>query len=256
MRIGNKKIQWTMQTGSALAISLGFGAAFVLAFFYFLLRGAVSRAAISLLFLLILLLLHPLAHLLKLSIPPACLFLLLFLCLGALLGSCFNFYFRFPLWDILLHALAGWAFAAVGYAICTLLFPKSRNSRIFPYLFFGVIFSLAIGLLWELFEAGATALLPVDMQEDSIVFSIKSFFLSGTHDYAISLPSITETVIHYGDGQALRIAGYLDLGLADTLSDMAICLLGNALFLLLFPLDRILGGRLLPRLLPRRTDEI
>ena len=37
----------------------------------------------------------------------------------------------------------------------------------------------------------------------------------------------------------------------DTLSDMAVCLGGNLVFALLFPLDRLLGGRILPHLLPK-----
>lgn len=249
MKTGERKIG-----RASLFVLFSFGMLFLLSFFYFLLRGSLPSAAISLLFFLILLLLYPAAVLLHLHLPAAFHALILSLCFGSLLGSCFNFYFRIPFWDLLLHVLAGWLFAAAGYAICTLLFPKQQNSQTLSYLVFGVLFSLSIGLLWELFEAGATVLLPVDMQEDTLVYSIKSFFLSGTHGHTTVLSDITRTEIHYGNGQSLSIEGYLDLGLKDTLGDMAVCLLGNLLFLLLFPIDRLLGGRLLPRLLPRKKE--
>lgn len=250
---GRSKKKITIEKDAAFFIYLGYGALFSLFCLYFLLQKDLPSAAISLLFLFILLMLAPITRLLRLKAPPVFLFLLLFLCLGSLLGSCFNFYFRIPFWDILLHVLAGWTFAAAGYAICTLLFPYREKSSALPYLIFGIAFSLSIGLLWELFEAGTTLLLPVDMQEDALVFSLKSFYLSGTHDFVTEISGITETLIRYGNGKTLRLAGYLDLGLWDTLCDMAVCLLGNLLFLLLFPMDRLFGGRLLSHLLPQKN---
>ncbi len=229
---------------------LFFGGAFLLSAFYFLIRGNAQSTALSLLFLLLLLITPPIEQLLRLRIPPLAYGLLFFLMLGALLGSCYNFYFRISFWDTMLHGLSGFLFACIGYSVCQLMFSNSRNGGIFPFLLVGILFSLSIALLWELFEAGATCILAVDMQEDTLLTSIKSFYLSGTHDYATFLTDIHETVVRYGNGETLRLAGYLDLGLIDTLEDMTICFFGNLGFLLLFPLDRWIGGRLLPYLLP------
>ncbi len=238
------------------ALLLVFAFAVLFCALWLFIGGRLQSGAVALLLLFILLLIPPIERWLHLRIPTLGYALLLFLILGSLLGSCYNFYFRIPFWDILLHGLSGFLFAFIGYAICKLLFPKSENSTILPYLLVGIMFSLSVGVLWELFEAGATALLAVDMQEDSLVHEIKSFYLSGTHGYAIQIDDITKTVIHYGGGRTLTLDGYLDLGLSDTLSDMAICLLGNLLFLLLFPLDRLLGGKILCRLLPQRSDTV
>ena len=221
---------------------------------YFFAAKNARGALVALLFSLIILSLPIAEALARIEIPAACYALLLFLCVGALFGSTFNFYFLIPFWDTLLHALSGWLFSAIGYTICTQLFPKQEESGVFSYLFFGVIFSLALAVLWELFEAGATWLLPLDMQEDTLVHSFRSFYLSGTHDAPIELQGITETVIHFGD-EVLVVPGYLDLGLADTLSDMAVCLGGSLLFLAIFPLDRLFGGRLAPLLLPRSANK-
>lgn len=232
------------------ALLLIFGSAHLATAMHFFILGKAMNGARALLLLFILLLLPIAEEALRVRTPLLGYALILFLIFGSLLGSCYNFYFRISHWDTLLHVLSGIAFACIGYAICKLLFSKMQSINTFPYLFFGILFSLSVALLWELFEAGATALLSVDMQEDTLLHSIKSFYLSGTHDYPIHLQGITETVIRYGEGQVLRIEGYLDLGLADTLADMAVCLLGNLAFLLLFPLDKLFRGRLLPLILP------
>ncbi len=229
-----------------------FGGAFLGSAVHFLFLGRLRSAALSLLFLMILLLLPLAERILRLEVPVLGYAFLLFLMLGAFLGSCYNFYFIIPFWDTMLHGLSGFLFACIGYAICKLLFSKARNDSLFPYLLVGVTVSLSIALLWELFEAGITCILAVDMQEDTLLLSFKSFYLSGTHDFVTYISDIKETVIRYGNGETLHLAGYLDLGLADTLGDMAICLIGNLFFLLLFPIDRLLGGRLLPHLLPKR----
>ena len=233
------------------ALLLIFALSLISAALHFLLLGNAKNGGGALLLLLILLLVPIAEKALGLRIPTAGYALLIFLTVGSLLGSCYDFYFKIPFWDTLLHDLSGFLFACIGYAFCKLLFPISRKRRQFPYLLFGIFFSLAIALLWELFEAGVTAYMLADMQEDTLLHSIKSFYLSGTHDYPLILEGITETAIHYGDGQILRIPGYLDLGLADTLSDMAVCLIGNLVFLLLFPLDKLFRGRLLPLILPK-----
>ncbi len=221
---------------------------------YFFFTQNIKGGMIALLFLLIILIMPVAERLIRIYVPTACYALLLFLCVGALLGSTLNFYFRIPFWDIILHALSGWLFACIGYAICIRMFSKDEKKSLFPYIFFGVIFSLAIALLWELFEAGVTWLLPLDMQEDTLVHTFRSFYLSGTHDTPIEIGGITKTVIYFGD-EALSLPGYLDLGLSDTLSDMAVCFGGSLVFLAIFPLDRLLGGRLLPRLLPHAENK-
>ena len=228
--------------------------AYAFIFLRFLLQGNPRGAAIALLYLLITLFLPLPEHLLRIRVPTACYALLFFLCFGSLLGSAFNFYFRFPYWDTALHLLSGILFAYIGYLIGLRIFPSGDTKGRWPYIFTGILFSLSVALLWELFEAGATAVLFVDMQEDTLLHTVKSFYLSGTHDHPLILTGITETVIHYGDGQIFRIPGYLDLGLSDTLSDMAVCLLGNLLFVLLLPLDRLFHGRLLPSAPPPHND--
>ena len=71
------------------------------------------------------------------------------------------------------------------------------------------------------------------MEEDSLITSFSSYFLSGTHDYAEQINNITKTYIYYDNGLVKEIdGGYLDLGLIDTLVDMSVCLIGTICYLI------------------------
>ena len=89
------------------------------------------------------------------------------------------------------------------------------------------------------------------MEEDAIVHSFHSYFLSGTHVYAYPVEDIVSTVITLADGRTIVIDGYLDLGLIDTLEDMIVCLLGAAVFLVLMPVLRKFSYRLYNMIMPR-----
>jgi hypothetical protein len=238
--------------GASLLLVL-FGTAFLTVSLHLFLQRRASGGMIALFYLLIFLALPLAEEALHIKLPLLGYALIFFLTFGSILGGNFNFYLRIPHWDTILHALSGLLFSSIGYALCKLLFPIQQNRSIFPSVLFGFVFSLAIALVWELFEAGITALFAADMQEDSLLLSFKSFYLSGAHDVPVYISDIRKTVIHYGDGQVLTLAGYLDLGLSDTLGDMAICLAGSLLLPLLYLPDRLLGGRIFSHLLPSVT---
>ena len=236
---------------SILFLLLFCTAVFLFSAVFFLFNRNPQSAARALIFLFLLLLIPPIERMLRMEIPTLCYALLLYLLFGSFLGSCFDFYFRISFWDTLLHGLSGMLFACIGYAICKLLFSIEENANALPCIFVGITFSLSIALLWELFEAGATYLFAVDMQEDTLLTSFKSFYLSGTHGHVTHVEKIHKTVIFFENGESLHLSGYLDLGLADTLGDMAVCFLGNLFFLLLFPLDALFRGKILSALLPK-----
>ena len=66
---------------------------------YFFAAKNARGALVALLFSLIILFLPIAEALARIEIPAACYALLLFLCVGALFGSTFNFYFLIPFWD-------------------------------------------------------------------------------------------------------------------------------------------------------------
>jgi len=173
--------------------------------------------------------------------------------LGSILGSCFDVYNYIPFFDTLLHGMSGVLFAAFGYTLAERMFgaEKSTSGKI-GKIAFAVCFSLAIAVVWELFEYACTVVFGFDMMEDSIITDINSYLLAGSHNESVILEDIAETVIVYGNGQTYVINGYLDIGLIDTLTDMIICTVGSVLFAIIFALsDKFfpsLNRSMIPRL--------
>ncbi len=177
----------------------------------------------------------------------------LFIATGSILGSCFNFYTTLPFLDTILHGVSGALFSALGFSLAERFFGRISGGRAtFGAILMAFSFSLAVAVIWELFEYGCTILLGFDMMEDSIVNSINSYLLAGTHNEAVTIDGITKTVIHYGDGLTYIIDGYLDIGLIDTLTDMTVCTAGA----LLFTLTAVLTGKRYPSFLRLTTPKI
>ncbi len=155
---------------------------------------------------------------------------------GSILGSCYDLYTFFPFFDTLLHGISGTVFALFGFYLGEKIFKKPDTGKGFAGLIlFGFTFSLAVAAVWEMFEFSVTLLFGFDMMEDSIVDSISSYLLAGTHNSQVELDGITKTVIHYGDGMTYTLDGYLDLGLIDTLTDISVCFGGALLFAIAKP---------------------
>lgn len=79
------------------------------------------------------------------------------------LGSATDFYFRFPWWDKALHAVSGFLLGIVG---CITFFVVNRTDRlprgVRPAFlsFFGLTFSVLLGVLWEFFEFAVDRAVP------------------------------------------------------------------------------------------------
>ena len=173
------------------------------------------------------------------------------MCIGGILGSCFDFY-NFPLFDAFLHTLSGVLVLLMGMMIMNrILNNVNSHKNFFTSILFGVFFSLGIALIWEMCEYFGTTILPVDMEEDMIIHEIKSFVLAGTHGKVVHLTDISKTVIYYGDNQTFTIDGYLDIGLFDTLNDMLVCMLGTIATAVILIVNRLLNWKLDKILIPQ-----
>ena len=165
---------------------------------------------------------------LKLEFPILFIILVLLLCAGGLSGTIYELYVLIPYFDNILHGLSGFIFACLGFVLMK-HFTSEDNKSFYACLMFAVSFSLAIAVIWELFEY-STAPFGFDMLEDTIVNDIGSFLLSGGHKEVVNINGITQTIIYYGDGNTYVIDGYLDIGIIDTITDMFICLVGALVF--------------------------
>lgn len=152
---------------------------------------------------------------------------------GPLLGAVYNFYYLTSWWDVLLHVLAGTVFAVVGAQLSYVLNKNNKTSYIYAALF-GVLLSIAIAVVWEMFEYSSDVFLNSDMQADTVIDHINTK-INRTDGIADVYTNITET---YVNGESLGINGYLDIGLIDTMHDMILETLGALFFMVYVLIDR------------------
>lgn len=164
---------------------------------------------------------------------------------GGILGTCYDFYMLIPFFDTLLHIISGFIFASLGFSLMNRLLQKNEGKFFAANLMFGTAFSLGLATLWELFEWLLTVLMNGDMLEDTIVYNIRSYFLSGSHNFTEDILNIEKTMIYYDGGKVYTIEGYLDLGGLDSLVDMAVCLGGTVAFVILASIAKKIGEKLL-----------
>ena len=155
--------------------------------------------------------------------------MIIFSACGGLLGSSYNVYMILPWFDGLLHGVSGALFFAAGFMLAEVFFGKDNvNKHFFGKLAFGIFFSTTVGVAWEFFEYLISETMGFDMLEDAMVTDIQSYLLSQSHNVAIELNDITQTVITYDGGKEWVInGGYMDLGLYDTLNDLLIAAAGT-----------------------------
>lgn len=196
--------------------------------------------------------------LLRVELPPAITALALFIGVGSILGGGFNVYSHVPCFDTILHGLSGFIFACLGFAVLKLFIgnPKS-NKSFFACLIFGFICSMAIAAVWELFEFTIGYASGMDVQEDTVVNSFESFLISGDHNNPAVFEAIDHTIVYFKDGTYRVIEnGYLDIGLTDTITDIAICLGGAVVYFVVMLVDWFKGKQRLNRFfIPKVTKE-
>ncbi|MBQ2931275.1 MAG: hypothetical protein IJE62_00310 [Clostridia bacterium] len=156
--------------------------------------------------------------------------ILLFIFAAEILGEMGNYYTKVPYWDTILHTVNGFLCAAIGFALSDIL---NRNENIkfkMSPVFLAIVafcFSMTIGVLWEFFEFFCDVFLSTDMQKDHVVKSITSTLLGdGTKD-PMTVQQITTTAVN---GAKLKIDGYLDIGLYDTMKDLFVNFIGAVVF--------------------------
>lgn len=153
--------------------------------------------------------------------------------LGPLLGAVYTLYYVTWWWDDLLHGLAGVLFAVCG-AYVAIALNKGNKTPCFLAALFGLFFTMGIAVFWELFEYASDMLLGSDMQADTVVNYLATKL--GRTDGGLTVyDSIREVII---DGRPLGLGGYLDIGLIDTVNDLAVETAGGILYLLYVAVDR------------------
>ncbi len=161
---------------------------------------------------------------------------ILFVFCAEILGEIGMYYTKYPFWDTMLHVTSGFIIAAFGFSLVDI---ANRNRRMEIHLspfFLSLVaccFSISVGVAWEFFEFFGDMILRTDMQKDFILSAISSSVLNSPSQDPIILDGIVQTTITLADGTTHTVAGYLDVGLFDTMTDLAVDAIGAIAFSIL-----------------------
>ena len=92
----------------------------------------------------------------------------IFLFCAIYLGEVRNFYYRIPYWDVILHGFSAMMLGALGFTLVDYLNGTEKlNLKLSPFFvsFFAFCFSVTCGVIWEIYEFSADALLGTNMQK-------------------------------------------------------------------------------------------
>ena len=161
--------------------------------------------------------------------------IMLFIFAAEMLGEIQAFYTTYQGWDTMLHTLNGFLCAAIGFSLVDMLNRHERFSLSLSPVFMAIVafcFSMNIGVLWEFFECAMDQLFLLDMQKDSIMHSISSVMLDPTGgNTPVIIRDITDVIVVAGGEEIpLGLGGYLDVGILDTMKDLAVNFVGAVIF--------------------------
>lgn len=148
-----------------------------------------------------------------------------------LLGSSYQLYLKFSWWDDMLHGFAGLIFAVFGAYLPRM---GGKKASVALCALTGFVFSLAVSGVWEFIEFGLDSIFGTDMQKDTWLTDTRPSYLLGKllgfPESAIGSEHTIITTIINPDGTKTEIAGYLDVGLLDSMHDMLIETAGALLY--------------------------
>ena len=188
--------------------------------------------------------------------------ILLFIFSAEILGEISAFYTTFQGWDTMLHTLNGFLCAAIGFSLVDMLNRNERFSLSLSPVFMAVVafcFSMTIGVLWEFFECMMDQLFLLDMQKDAVIQNISSVMLDPTGgNNPVAIRGITDVIVvtEAGEQIALGLGGYLDVGILDTMKDLAVNFVGAVVFSFIgfFYVKSRGKGRFARRFIPQVVD--
>ena len=238
------------------AVMLVFAAFFIGSGIYFAIIGQTRNCTMSFAFTLIIPAFYVIEGLMHIKTSVVFAIILMLFSAGTIMGACYDVYTYVPVFDTILHGLWGVVFPVMGFAIIKQFVGEPKDKKAyFACLLFGFMFSLGTALLWELFEYLGYIVGGYDMEEDQIITSFSSYWLSEGHLHIepVVIEGIAKTVLYNAEGEIILTidGGYLELGLIDTIVDMAWCFFCSVAFFALMTLDRLaLKGWLYKWLVP------
>ena len=177
-----------------------------------------------------------------------------------ILGEIECYYMKYPHWDTMLHTVNGFMFAAFGFALVDIFNRHGRFTFKLSAVFCALVafcFSMTVGVMWEFFEFASDELMHLDMQKDSIVYSVNTVKLDPeSANNVIRIKDIISTDIHTETG-TVTVDGYIDVGLRDTMKDLFVNFVGAVVFSYIgYVYVKHRGrGRFAPSFIPTLSEE-
>lgn len=146
----------------------------------------------------------------KVRIPKAMEVAFVGFCFASLvMGDLFDFYGRFPWWDIVLHTISGIMLGILGYAIYTTFNSNDSSSPLWVSVWI-ICFALAAGTMWEIWEYVTDGIFGLNSQE----FLISS----GTFDCTTPLQgraalkdTMEDLILDFIGSAAIAVAVFFDV---------------------------------------------
>ena len=149
---------------------------------------------------------------------------------GNIFGVIFALFGSTVWFDKIMHGFAGFLFAALGYY--HLAYDNKGMSRLNKNVF-AFSFSMTVSVIWEMIEFTCDRLFNLDMQMDSFITGIHTHIISDDLRRMVHINNISDVVVN---GQTL--AGYIDIGLLDTMYDLIMGAIGALILVLYTSIDK------------------
>lgn len=186
---------------------------------------------------------------------------LVFVFAAEILGEMSGFYQKVAFWDSMLHTVTGFLAAAIGFALLDIFNRNEHFKFSISPVYMAIVafcFSMTVGAIWELFEFSMDWFFGLDMQKDRVISAISSVVLdSAGGNEVVQIDGIRETVLLLSDGQRVSlaqygVAGYLDVGIIDTMKDLFVNMIGAFVFSVIgyFYIKTRGRGRIAKRFIP------
>lgn len=172
---------------------------------------------------------------LKIDFPTTLeIIILIFIFSAEILGEIDNFYGKYEIFDDILHTINGFACASIGFSLVYILNGNIESLKLSPLFvaLVGFCFSMTIGVAWEFLEYTVDYNLGLDMQKDQYVNQIKTVTLDPEqNNQVVKINNIDYTILYDKEGNEIKkIDNYLDIGLHDTMWDLAVNFVGAIIF--------------------------
>lgn len=183
--------------------------------------------------------------------------ILCFIFSAQILGEICNFYEIIPFWDTILHTINGFLAAAIGFSLINILNNSEKKYFYLSPIFVVIVsfcFSMTIGVLWEFFEFSMDYFFEMNTQKNTFLQAIN---IGAIDNVSVSvIKDISSVVISNAQGESVVLAGYIDIGLYDTMSDLIVNFIGAFVFSVCgyFYIKNPLKNIFFKKVIPHRKD--